>query len=153
MKENNDPHQIVISREYFDELVRMAKRQPYSSDVTGGKGVLASMRHDRLTLPRILWHVRKFNTRYKEEQTKQREDKQTEWKRLRNQTIDLLKNYEGKVVYVDGFHPANKHLPMLLIGRGHKSKLHVMVKRIIDNQPDGDAEDVHIRNIVTELPE
>lgn len=144
MKENHDPHQIVISREYFEELVRIAQRKDTN---------LRTWFKDVKLIPRILWHVRKYNTAYKAQQAILRETKQKEWNELRSRVIDLIKNYEDKVVYADTQIPASRHLPMVVMGRSWKSKLHVALRRSIDGRLHEHVEHFHIRNIVTELPE
>lgn len=116
MKENFDPHQVVISRDYFDKLIEMAKPNDYPA---GRKD------HPNQTIiGRILRHARKYNHPLHVERIEEI------WKEIavkrnnRKRRAEIIKAYSGKFVYVS---EGDQFWPACVCGESRRSKVHVRV--------------------------
>jgi hypothetical protein len=118
MKENFDPHQVVISREYFDKLIEMA--QP--NDHTAGRPT-----HPNQTiLARILWHARKFNRHLHNERQVEVETDLVSKRMKRNWRMKIVKKYAGtreKVYVIEG----DNDWPAIVCGASRRNKLGIRV--------------------------
>jgi hypothetical protein len=143
MNENKDSHQIVLSREYFDQLVKLAKR----SDRPAGR-----VNHPNQTIvDRVLWHVRKYNVAYKEEQAVQRLASEKELRELRKRVKHLVKNYVGKEVYVKSI-GENAFEPAIVVGASYdKFKVKVRLYKF-NGAFRSYTQDMNIRCIQIENP-
>lgn len=106
MKENNDKHQIVLSREYFDRILEAAL----------SPGSFGQLKPAEVTS--IQWHVRKYNSAYRDEKRKERETMEAAYKKHRAHAIALLNGYIGKTVYVRTISMTGIVIPCKLRGTG-----------------------------------
>ena len=87
MEQNTDEYHIHMARNMFDRLVAIAE---------GG----STNENDRREIRRVLYHVRKYNPVFKEEQRIDREEKQAFWKACRNKVIACFKAFHTRPAYV-----------------------------------------------------
>lgn len=93
MEQNTDPQQIVISREYFDKLLRAASM----SNVMEPSDV-----HPNRTLASaVSWHARKYNPHYKEEIERARDERQKAYQRDKNFALDFVRKYRNQVIQLE----------------------------------------------------
>jgi hypothetical protein len=137
MKENLDPHQVVISREYFDTLVLMAR----CNDFLAGR-----ITHPGQTMvDRILWHARKYNPALHKERQEELCAELIQKRMWRNRRAQLIKEYTvtKKHVYVmDG----KNDWPAVVCGESRRGKMLVRLMVMFANAYS--FEHVHIDNII-----
>jgi hypothetical protein len=146
MKVNNDPHQVVLSREMYDDLLALAKAGEESSfDYPH----LDSVR----SVSRLQWHVRKFNTNLHLERQAEVKIQLRGRNEARARMRKLLEDYSGKEVWQQ--HPSAKqegapvYYKVTLVGRARSNKQKVTVR-----YQHGDTTlDVAIGLIFIELPD
>ena len=124
MKENTDPHQIVISREYFDKLIALARDNDHTA---------RRPNHPNQTiLARIQWHARKYNPAYKLEQAQERFADQQRYKADKERALEFAKKYQGKVIT---FIFINDLTSALVIGVSKHDKTRIQCKRLFQSKP------------------
>jgi len=137
MKENFDPHQVVISREYFNTLITMAG----INDVPAGR-----KNHPNQTIiGRILWHARKFNRALHNERQVDVEKDLLIKRHQRHKRTQLIKEYGNgtkQVFVMDG----ENDWPTVICGESRKSKMHIRCMVIRAHTCNFEA--VHVDSII-----
>lgn len=143
MNVNKDRHQVVLSREMYNDLVAWAKL-----------GVEESYSHeyDELTpLQKIQWHARKYNTDLHLERKAEVAEEARIREEFKKRYKELLSNFSGKQVWQR--HPTSKcegepvYYKVVLLGRARNDKSKVYVR-----YENGGKLEVDINLIVTEIP-
>lgn len=145
MKVNKDPHQVVLSREMYADLLSWAKV---------GVAESYSYEHDDLTpIQKIQWHARKFNTALHLERQAELKIELRARNEERARIRKLLEEYTGKEVWQQ--HPSSKnqgapvYYKVTLLGRARSNKQKVSVKY----QHGDTVLDVSLDCILIELPQ
>lgn len=135
MKENFDPHQVVISREYFDKLVEMAKPKDHFAGTEN--------RPNQTILARILRHARKFNRALRaERQVKVAADFASR-REKRQRAHQIAREYMDKTVYIiDG----DNDLPAIVSGGLYPSRVHLRL--LVARGRNLNYESIHIDDII-----
>jgi len=145
MKENKDRHQIVIAREMYDDLIRLADIGAHERD--GHNGVVRTVRR----------HAQKYNKHLHEERQVEVVKDAAEYRRLRSEVIDLVVNHIGQIVWVKSKSPAPRgleegvtfYIAYEVVGRSELSKLAVKVAPKVGSG----LSDKHISALRKDLPE
>lgn len=118
MKENYDPHQVIISREYFDKLVELAKPNDCPVSLTE--------KPNQTIIGRILWHARKYNRQLHNERQVQVEVNLVSKRMSRRRRRKILLKYAGtgKQVYVI---EGDKDWPAVVCGESRHDKMRIRV--------------------------
>lgn len=119
MEQNHDPHQIVISREYFDKLVHAAE----------ASGIMepSSVHPNRTLASAVRWHVRKFNPAYKQEQHINRLTKEQKHQANKAHALAVAKRFRGQLIAAEPM-GWNRLLPLIVIGVHQHAKDKLLVK-------------------------
>lgn len=139
MKDNLDPHQVVMSREAYDDLIKLAT-------VGEDECVVDDVRE----LTRIKWHIRKFNAPLRAERKIQLMEELEQVAKAKEKLFTLLHYYTGKEVWQR--HPSCKryglptYFKVTLLGRA-RNKQQVLVR-----YENGGKLDVPVDWIITRLP-
>jgi hypothetical protein len=145
MKVNKDKYQVVVSREMYDDLMRLAIIGDYESSGNGE------------TAAKVRRHVRKYNKHMHEERQVEVAKDAAEYRRLRSKVIALISTHGGEMVWRKSKTPPPPglsegytfYLGCKVVGRSELNKLCVKVRNM-----DGTGNsDIHIDALLTELPE
>lgn len=155
MKENKDKHQIVMSREMYDELYNMAAT--YARNSEEGCRVPGSPDNPISRLGKVRRHVQKYNKPLHEERQVEVAKNAAEYRELRNRVIDLVVNHVGQIVWVKSQTPVPRglvlgvtfYLAYEVVGRSELGKLAVKVV----SKVGGDLSDIHVAALHKDLPE
>lgn len=116
MIENKNIHQVVMAREMYDQLIRLAEM-----------GVHAGVSSDDQQLRKIKRHVRKFNTDLHNERVNEVEQVMYHWDRSRRELKDFIALHQNKALFGEddgGVFEAR------VLGPSPTNKLYVMLRDI-----------------------
>lgn len=145
MKENKDPHHVIMAREMYDSLMELA-------------AVGAAYREQgSKKLAKVRRHVQKYNKPVHVQRQVQIHQEETEYRNLRNRVILLITTHTGDTVWrkcTAPPHPGLTERPIFylgckVVGRSEMGKLIVKVRNIDSHE----LYDVHIEALIMELPE
>lgn len=119
MEVNTNIHQVVMSREVYNELIARA-----SWDIAPGK--------------HITRHIRKFNQHLKEEHQVKLAEELAEFKALKAKVYQIVNEHAGKTVFLK---VKEGYTPLVVLGVG-KDKIRLKCRR-----SNGKVVDVHVNQI------
>ena len=140
MKDNLDPHQVVMSREMYDDLMKLAT-------VGEDEWFLDDVRE----LSRIKWHIRKYNAPLRAERKIELMEEFERVTKAKEKLFSLLDRYTGKEVWQ--CHPSCKrhyfptYFKVTLLGRSQTDK-----QRVVIRYENGGKGHVPVDWIIAELP-
>jgi hypothetical protein len=142
MKDNNDKHQVVMSREMYESLLRFAEE--------GAKHIPALSPHYKLN--RVKWHVRKYNTVLRHERQMEVANAEIEYQSQKRDVARVLKHYSGKEVWFFSPYIYRNSRPVFYKGVVRcRSPLDKIKIRLVAE--DGSRTDVSLENVRLDLPE
>lgn len=140
MKDNQDPHQVVMGREVYDDLMKLAT-------VAENECVV----DDVLELARIRWHIRKYNAPLRAQRKIELMEELDRVNRAKEKLFSLLEHYTNKEVWQR--HPSSKryglpvYFKVTLLGRARDKR------RVIVRYENGSTLAIPAEGILTALPE
>jgi hypothetical protein len=149
MKDNNNPDQVVIARELYDELTRYADSFAYMQKEGALTVVEGNATLKRVS--RIKWHARKFNKQLRVERKVNLALELDRVRQSKKALFALLTVCTGKQVWLQ-VHPIptgeTVYIPVTLLGRGVRYKEFALIK-----MKGGEKVEKPIHMLLPELPE
>lgn len=132
MERNNDPHQVVMSREVYNQLMSYA--------------TVGAHEHGHELPAAMLRHIRKFNPVLSLEHQAEVKLEQEKFIGYRKAVIALLGRKAGQKVYVSENGDVLKGMTLLSVVPGCKDRVRLRATRTSQEQH------VHISNVIESLP-